>query len=265
MLVKTIIALCVVWVILNVSAMSLILPARFLRTKRRGNTSICVSPRISLDANITTIGDIIGDIDKGQRWLIYFNGNCSLMYQQEDIVAWLAHEYNSCVMQFDYRGTGASTGSSLSWRNLVEDGLATARYVHAAYEPSHITLFGWSLGGPIAVQVASELQDSIEALNDGRIVTIDVVCDRSFLRIQDVVQQPFLRCLLMTTLWDIDVTDAWGKLDEKVKNAFHVEGDGVMGDSPLVPGSRKLVVNKDFAHIDNLHCAPFFLFSVDGK
>jgi pimeloyl-ACP methyl ester carboxylesterase len=256
MLVRSMIAICVIWFLLNASAMSLILPARFLRTKRRGNTTIHVSPRISLDANATIHGDIIDDNSKGQRWLIYFNGNCSLKYQQDDLVAWLAHEYDCSVMQFDYRGTGASTGSSVSWRNLVEDGLATARHVLATYEPSHITLFGWSLGGPIAVQVAFELRDTSGT------VSIDVVCDRSFLRIRDVVQQPLLRCLLATTLWNIDVTDAWDRIDEKAKKAFHVYGDGVMGDLPLVPGSAELV-SESTTPVNcllNLHCAPLFLF-----
>src|SRR5205823_5220991 len=58
------------------------------------------------------------------------------------------------VASFDYRGYGASTGSP-SEATFVSDALAVFDHLQGLYTPKRILLYGFSLGGHLAIKVAA--------------------------------------------------------------------------------------------------------------
>lgn len=91
--------------------------------------------------------------------LLYLHGN------SENISAnlGLAHRYQQMgfnVLLVDYRGYGLSPGPFPNERRVYEDAIATYRYLTETrqIEPQQLWLFGHSLGGAIAIELATQHQ-----------------------------------------------------------------------------------------------------------
>jgi hypothetical protein len=90
--------------------------------------------------------------------VLFFHGNAGNVSHRLDTVE-LIHGLGLSLMIFDYRGYGKSTGSpgeegtyrdaEAAWRRLTGE---------SGFEPSEIVLWGRSLGGAIAVKLASEVR-----------------------------------------------------------------------------------------------------------
>jgi len=96
------------------------------------------------------------------RTLIYYHGNAGNIGDRLPKLKRL-HQIGMNIFIFDYRGYGGSEGQP-SLEGVVEDSLAAYRYVlsRGDIDPNHIILYGESLGGALALQVA--MQEKISGL-----------------------------------------------------------------------------------------------------
>ena len=86
------------------------------------------------------------------------------------------HELGFAVLGIDYRGFGQSTSELPSEDMAHEDALAAWRWLAAQHPGRKRYLFGHSLGGAIAVRVASEMDDVAGLMVEGSFTSIpDVV------------------------------------------------------------------------------------------
>ena len=86
------------------------------------------------------------------------------------------HEMGFAVLGIDYRGFGLSTDTLPSEDEAQEDARAAWRWLGQARPASQRYLFGHSLGGAIAVRLASEVDDEAGLIVEGSFTSIaDVV------------------------------------------------------------------------------------------
>ncbi len=90
------------------------------------------------------------------RTLIFYHGNAGNIGDRLPKIK-LLHGLGMNVFIFDYRGYGGSEGSP-SLNGVVGDSIAAYEYVlsRSDIDPNHIILYGESLGGAMAVQVAAK-------------------------------------------------------------------------------------------------------------
>ena len=113
------------------------------------------------------------------------------------------------ILMFNYRNTGGSTGKPTSYKDLVIDGLAQIDYLLSqGVKPENITLYGHSLGGAVATEVAAHMHAQDKPA--GRLFV-----DRSFTRISDVI--PSLKFITKPLLymagWNFNPINAMKRMD----------------------------------------------------
>lgn len=100
-----------------------------------------------------------------ERCIIFFHSNEGNLSMRYDMIKFL-YTFGSVVI-FDYRSYGFSSGKefNLNCDGLHKDAYAIWKYVTSIlkYYPNKVTLFGESLGCPIAIKLAAELS---KTLND---------------------------------------------------------------------------------------------------
>ena len=92
------------------------------------------------------------------RVLLFFHGNAgNISHRRESVM--IFHRLGLNVFIFDYRGYGASQGKP-SESGLYKDGMAAWEYLvqEKGINKRQIILFGRSLGGSVAVNLAAEVQ-----------------------------------------------------------------------------------------------------------
>jgi alpha-beta hydrolase superfamily lysophospholipase len=79
------------------------------------------------------------------------------------------------VLAIDYRGFGRSTDELPSETSVAEDALASWRWLESRYPGRARYIFGHSLGGAIAVQLATEVKDANGLIVEGTFTSIPAV------------------------------------------------------------------------------------------
>ena len=92
---------------------------------------------------------------QAQRVVLFFHGNAGNIAHRGDSIA-IFHRLGLNVFIFDYRGYGRSEGSA-SEQGLYRDATAAWRYLTQTrgFDAREIVLFGRSLGGAVAAQLAA--------------------------------------------------------------------------------------------------------------
>jgi fermentation-respiration switch protein FrsA (DUF1100 family) len=92
---------------------------------------------------------------QAQRVVLFFHGNAGNISHRGDSIA-IFHRLGLNVFIFDYRGYGRSDGTP-SEQGLYRDAAAAWRYLTGTrgFDPGRIVLFGRSLGGAVAAQLAA--------------------------------------------------------------------------------------------------------------
>jgi len=92
------------------------------------------------------------------RTLLFFHGNAGNISHRGESVA-IFNRLGMNVLIFDYRGYGRSEGSP-SEQGLYRDARAAWRYLtgHRGIEGSEVVIFGRSLGGAVAAELASRVE-----------------------------------------------------------------------------------------------------------
>jgi alpha/beta superfamily hydrolase len=76
-----------------------------------------------------------------------------------------ARDAGLITLRFNYRGVGASAGSSDMAQGEVDDAQAVAQWLRAKYPDLPLTLFGFSFGGFVAATLAGRLEAKGETLS----------------------------------------------------------------------------------------------------
>ena len=86
------------------------------------------------------------------------------------------HELGFSVLAIDYRGFGKSSAGLPSEASSAEDARAAWQWLAAQYPDSPRYIFGHSLGGAIAIELARQVQDEQGTMVEGTFTSIpDVV------------------------------------------------------------------------------------------
>lgn len=98
--------------------------------------------------------------ESSRRVLLFFHGNAGNISHRGESVS-IFHELGLNVFIIDYRGYGASKGKP-SEAGIYRDARAAWRYLTAelGFGPENIIVFGRSLGGVVAAQLAAEANPS---------------------------------------------------------------------------------------------------------
>ena len=90
--------------------------------------------------------------------ILFFHGNGGNISYRGDTI-YLLNKLGMNLLMIDYRGYGHSTGSP-SEQGLYEDARAAWQYLlqQRGYKPSQVIIFGRSMGGAVATQLASEVK-----------------------------------------------------------------------------------------------------------
>ncbi|HPC83188.1 MAG TPA: alpha/beta hydrolase [Thermoanaerobaculaceae bacterium] len=125
--------------------------------------------------------------------LLYLHGNAGNLSHRGTVAATLARRLGMDVLVLDYRGYGRSEGSPHE-SGLYEDARAAWRHltVDRAVPARRIVVYGKSLGGGVATQLASEVQPA------------GLVLQSTFTSIPDMAAHhyPFVPRLLLRTRMD---------------------------------------------------------------
>ncbi len=94
--------------------------------------------------------------DEPRGYVLLCHGNAEHVAYLAEMLAILRGKYHLSVFAFDYRGYGRSEGSP-NEKGVLEDGEAALAWLaaEAGIEPSEVILMGRSLGGAVAVDLAS--------------------------------------------------------------------------------------------------------------
>lgn len=91
---------------------------------------------------------------KGRPVVLYCHGNNANISYREYVFNLCKHfKFNLCM--FDYRGYGKSSGRP-SQQNICFDGEKVYKWLLNKYEPNDIIVWGESLGGAVAIHIASK-------------------------------------------------------------------------------------------------------------
>ena len=111
-----------------------------------------------------------------QRWLLFFNGNGIAYENNLNNLQTLSEDLGINMYTGNYRGVGYSEGYPQGGKDLVLDGFAMLQYLlNKGILPKNILLHGWSLGGAVALKIAS-------------FYSVNLCHDRSFSKIENVIE-----------------------------------------------------------------------------
>ncbi len=120
--------------------------------------------------------------------VLYLHGNGSNV---GDLVARAQrfHEWNYNVLLIDYRGYGRSSGKFPNERRVYEDAEAAWQYLTQERQVAaeRIVIFGQSLGGAIAVQLASQKNDAAGLIVESSFTSMREMVGHSYSRLPSLV------------------------------------------------------------------------------
>lgn len=170
---------------------SLVLPALKIHKERltRSRNQFMQGPNIVDRIGIKTADDVILDCfciihprqldfpPEEQKWILFLNGNAVPYEQNLPNLAKLSEDLGINILTGNYRGVGCSEGFPTSTKDLVHDAEAMVQYLlDKGILTSNILVHGWSLGGAVALKIASHHP-------------VNICHDRSFSKIENVLLQ----------------------------------------------------------------------------
>src|SRR5689334_11796719 len=111
--------------------------------------------------------------EPGARTLLYLHGNAGNMGVNVDQVLRL-RSTGLNIFIIDYRGYGNSSGGPPRAKLVCEDGERAWNYLVAERKipPAHIAIYGHSMGGAVAIDLASKHPDAGALITEGTLTSI---------------------------------------------------------------------------------------------
>ncbi|MEM6611578.1 MAG: alpha/beta fold hydrolase [Cyanobacteria bacterium P01_C01_bin.72] len=106
--------------------------------------------------------------------LLYFHGNASNNGDLGEVAA-IFHQLGVSVLLIDYRGYGKSSPVFPNERRVYEDAEAAWQYLiqEQQIKPQHIVVYGHSLGGAIAIDLATKHPEMAGIITEGTFTSIE--------------------------------------------------------------------------------------------
>lgn len=122
------------------------------------------------------------DASYSNKTILVLSPNAGNIGHALPVVSLFYKEYNYNVFIYSYRGYGLSTGSP-SETGLKTDAKAVMEYLqsHKQYSKSSLVLYGRSLGGAVAIHIASLYSNSVSA----------IILENTFLSIRKTIPHIF--------------------------------------------------------------------------
>lgn len=113
--------------------------------------------------------------------VVYFHGNYRNIGNNLDHTARL-HQMGYNVLLADYRGYGKSTGGKPSETKVYEDAEAVWQYLigQRGAKPSRTFIFGHSLGGAIAIELASHHPEAAGLITEGTFTSMQAMGEKDY-------------------------------------------------------------------------------------
>ncbi|MBA2728636.1 MAG: hypothetical protein H0U49_10750 [Parachlamydiaceae bacterium] len=133
-------------------------------TNKAKQVTITTADGVELDAcSITSPSQAPAGV---QKWIVYFHGHKSCYEGQMSELKLIAVKTGANVLSANYRGIMRSKGTPSCSHDLVLDGEAQIQYLLSlGVAKENILLHGWSLGGAVATEVASNHQEKGHEIN----------------------------------------------------------------------------------------------------
>ncbi|MEZ6093125.1 MAG: alpha/beta hydrolase [Pirellulaceae bacterium] len=182
-------------------------------------------------------------LEQAQRNIVVFHGNAeNVATTSSNYAKELGESLNANVFVFDYRGFGKSVGQPFE-RVVVEDGVAAVQWLsnRLNIKPGEMIFYGSSLGGGVAVSVASQTGCKMLLLDR----TFGDICDPArssypWLPIQAIMRNKFdsiskikdMTCPIFVSHFDADnlipyssAERLYNAIEHDKKSFLKIEGD----------------------------------------
>lgn len=121
-----------------------------------------------------------------QKWIIYLNGNKMVYEKNLNHLLAFSDGLKVNVLSCNYSGVGHSEGRSSEIRDCAMDGETLMQYLLSlGVQRNHIVIYGWSWGGAVGAEVASNHQQEHESDTRG---SVSFVSDRSFVSLPKLIK-----------------------------------------------------------------------------
>jgi uncharacterized protein len=119
-------------------------------------------------------------VDSSEYTLLFFHGNGGCVQRCEERMRF-SRELGFSTLMIDYRGYGKSTGSIKKEEDIYEDGRAALKFITDSLNIpfAKLIVWGWSLGGGVAVDVCQDLQIKALVL-EGTFYNIDDIASINY-------------------------------------------------------------------------------------
>ncbi len=111
---------------------------------------------------------------------LYLHGNAGNISTNLDRIRQL-HALGAAVLMVDYRGYGLSSGPFPNEARFYEDAQAAYQFLHQqkGVDPRHLVIYGHSLGGAIAIQLASQMPQLAGLVVESSFTSMEAMATRS--------------------------------------------------------------------------------------
>ncbi|CCW62125.1 unnamed protein product [Phytomonas sp. EM1] len=159
------------------------------------------------------------------RWIMYFGGNAEFLESSLFENSAFADQIRANLILFNARGVGRSSGCVSQLSDLVKDSLTVARHVvkRERILPSNLVLFGHSIGGALAAEVAA-----------CGFPTSILVLDRSFSNFYDAAAlfSPFTpavtKFILFHCIGELNTIRSWNFIQHNRKLMLYARKDEII-------------------------------------
>ena len=153
---------------------------------------------------------------KNAPTLLYFHGNAGNIGLRMPNYKELVNRCKANVFAVEYRGYGDSEGEPCE-KGLTLDGVAAWKYLlsrNDVIDTSKIVIFGRSLGGAVAIHLASILRNE---RSDEEIQPRALLLENTFTSVQEMAVQPFPLLRATWCIMDRLLENKWQNI-EKIEN-----------------------------------------------
>lgn len=159
------------------------------------------------------------------KWMLYFGGNAEFLENTLADVSEEADIFGANLILYNARGVGRSNGCVSQISDLVEDAATVAQYVvrKEGINPKHLLLFGHSIGGGLAAQIAFRVFPQSTLILDR---TFSSLCDAACCF--SPFTPPVTQVIFPLLVGDLDSLQAWNGLKSDRKLILYSRQDEII-------------------------------------
>lgn len=183
-----------------------------------------------------------------RRHIIFFGGVGFICRDYKNLFQLLHTSLKSNIVAANYRGTTCMSTMCPTATDFIQDGLEQVDALLAkGVQAKDITLWGRSLGGGVALEVAAKLAEQN--------IDVTVVNERSFRRLSDVVaatlpfdMYSYANSLAQSIDWQLNPIEAAKKCKGKLIVVYHEQDKTIPHEVSFIQGLKEIEPNHPSYH-----------------